>query len=716
MPSVIYGATYGAPDGDSMPQTLTPLGNTSSASAPEGLEMRSYYMTHPVTPTSPPRTLSSLKRTSFELVTTETVSTSKMTGNANSEQWSAPINFVSELMETCHPHEQNSTAKPDDLVQSGLISPEKAELLSKIWKERYAPWQFLELAIEQARLESSTTQVLPETSMFLQAAQWTLAARHLSSTDTDPPTQGQENSTLRQKLLQILEQKTTDAILGLDRSLSAIRALLIMSTWTNALSQMKRVDVNIDSQLPDAALSRAFDGELLLSVAMHLASLMHLEQDVETAVIHRKKYRNRTPPVGEELSPCTLDRARVMIVVSIANTFLNLGKGRLSSARIPYEVAEQIFGAPALLSSRSNTGGDAHLVYFCNLLIPVLKIADLCTSGAVIHTSGVTEWARQIKEEFSCIDRLQQELSTTSSLAPPAQVVPLAVTVMTGHFLKLNLISRALRTLYRAFPDFRPGVIKRRDSDDSDDESKSHRPEQIPTEGRTWSEMLPPSMDEKARQWVHDWGMTTDGHASSVMTTALVLSRHRFEAVVSGEQIMKTMAYAPDYLLCAVLFGATYKMKVSLAMALHTPANVQAQVNRSILDRVLVMLREAAGEQTTPTSDGLADPPRNSQPSRLTNILAGRCAATLSTLLRLSDARAEERKRQAQTQSRDVQHPEHQTVPSDDRPHGPGWTVYGGRASVYSIGSGKVQKVPTTPMRTPPRGFSLSFSQFTNSQ
>ncbi|KAF8317732.1 hypothetical protein DL93DRAFT_537248 [Clavulina sp. PMI_390] len=473
-----------------------------------------------------------------------------------------------------------------------------------------------------------------------------------------------------------------------------------MSSWTSALSQMKKSEFDGDLGVMDDAVSKGFDGELLLSVAMHLASQMHLEQDVEIAVNHRKKYQKGKEPAGEELSPVILDRARVMFMVSTANTFghaprLNLGKGRLSSTRVPYEAAEQIFGSPLVLSSRSETGGDAHLVCLCNMLVAVLKIADLCTSGDAIRTLGSTLWARRIKEEFSHMDRLQQELSTTSALAPQAQIVPLTTTVMIGHFLKLNLIFRAFRTMYRAFPDFRTVARKREDIPENapgdfldprpDRATGPYAPEHEappnphlhpPVPPRQWSDMTPKAMEEKAGLWVHEWGLHTDNITSSFMAASLVLHRHRLQPVVPDEQMMATIAYAPDYLSCAVLFGATYTIKMSImAMFMHRVHPDRAEVRRSIIKRITAMFSEAAGDEETSTS-------HTSQPaSHLTNELPRQCATTLSALLRLYDARLEEyQTRQAQARNSDKEDPDDRSQQSS-RPSGSSPSKEGARAA-----------------------------------
>lgn len=99
-------------------------------------------------------------------------------------------------------------------------------------------------------------------------------------------------------------------MLGLDRSLPALRALLVLATWASALaspleSHEASENVDFESEAP-----RVYDGELLLCTAVHLASQMHLEIDVETALAQRSSDSKLKSVSG--ISQRTLDRARVV--------------------------------------------------------------------------------------------------------------------------------------------------------------------------------------------------------------------------------------------------------------------------------------------------------------------------------------------------------------------------------------------------------------------
>lgn len=144
----------------------------------------------------------------------------------------------------------------------------------------------------------SASQPSPHgTSVFLQAAQWTLAARHLPSE--------QISIALQVHLLQILDQRTSRALLGLDRSLSAIRALCILATWTSTFADI-RTRLSDDEE----GETGVCDGELLFGAAMHLASQMHLEADVETVCV--RKSRSGGAREGEAISAESLDRVRTV--------------------------------------------------------------------------------------------------------------------------------------------------------------------------------------------------------------------------------------------------------------------------------------------------------------------------------------------------------------------------------------------------------------------
>lgn len=188
------------------------------------------------------------------------------------------------------------------------------------WTSRYAPWLPIEQSLSHAGNPlgalndpgPSNHQQGPRrdgflTSTFLQAAQWTLAARHL------PTNSGSLNhlASLRSQLGRVLAQRLSQAILGLDDSLPALRALLILATWPTHFIRPLATSWTGDAPRANGQADAVYDGELLSTIAMHIASRMHLELDVETALTQKLDgpKRNHAELVGRSE---VLDRARVV--------------------------------------------------------------------------------------------------------------------------------------------------------------------------------------------------------------------------------------------------------------------------------------------------------------------------------------------------------------------------------------------------------------------
>jgi len=100
-------------------------------------------------------------------------------------------------------------------------------------------------------------------------------------------------------------------MIGLDETLPALQALLILATWTGALPAHAINDPG-GAQLQTQHLGIAYDGEFFVGAAVNLASRMHLELDVEKALAHRQGHTaGAHPPVPEQ----TLERARMVSTV-----------------------------------------------------------------------------------------------------------------------------------------------------------------------------------------------------------------------------------------------------------------------------------------------------------------------------------------------------------------------------------------------------------------
>lgn len=207
----------------------------------------------------------------------------------------------------------------------------------------------------------------PATSAFLQAAQWTLSARHLP-TPLDP-VKARAHVALRQRLAKVLQSLTFRALLGLDDTLPALRAFIILATWTGKLPTRDGTyaDLGLGSTIPSgidpgkpnakpndpndpcdsstastAAIGDeeeewlvpkegvAYDGEMFLGAAMRIAAKMHLEVDVQMVLAHKQaQEQEQTGKTSANvntsaiMSPAkaaeALDRCRV---VSIRTAFI----------------------------------------------------------------------------------------------------------------------------------------------------------------------------------------------------------------------------------------------------------------------------------------------------------------------------------------------------------------------------------------------------------
>lgn len=235
-------------------------------------------------------------------------------------------------------------------------------------------------------------------------------------------------------------------MIGLDETLSALQALLILASWTGALPAHTTSDPS-NARLQTQHLGIAYDGEFFIGAAVSIASRMHLELDVEKALKHRQDRSTcgPIPPLPGE----TLERARMVsarpaysriLLMITANDHrclefqayvpcvyltlslckqptdlkrsLNIGKGRPCSTRVPLHHAEEIFGSPSDLAAQSNKGSDAQLVFHCNLLEISLRFADLTLSADAMNALGPAQWVVCLQELLSKLGDLQQALST----------------------------------------------------------------------------------------------------------------------------------------------------------------------------------------------------------------------------------------------------------------------------------------------------------------
>jgi hypothetical protein len=111
------------------------------------------------------------------------------------------------------------------------------------------------------------------------------------------------------RLANVLDRRIVRAMIGLDETLPALHALLILASWTGTLPAHTTNDPG-GAVLQTQHLGIAYDGEFFIGVAVNLASRMHLEVDVEKALTHKqdRAAQGRIPPLSEE----TLERARMV--------------------------------------------------------------------------------------------------------------------------------------------------------------------------------------------------------------------------------------------------------------------------------------------------------------------------------------------------------------------------------------------------------------------
>lgn len=107
-------------------------------------------------------------------------------------------------------------------------------------------------------------------------------------------------------------------------------------------------------------------------------------------------------------------RSRHLCMLIFIVSSMNLGKGRLCSTRVPLRYAEHIFGSPSALAIRQGPLGDAHLVFQCNLLVIILRMANQSTTTDILRSIGPDEWTKRITDDLQELDYLQQSLVTTS--------------------------------------------------------------------------------------------------------------------------------------------------------------------------------------------------------------------------------------------------------------------------------------------------------------
>lgn len=217
--------------------------------------------------------------------------------------------------------------------------------------------------------------------------------------------------------------------------------------------------------------------------------------------------------------------------------------------------------------------------------------------------------------------------------------------IMLGHFLKLNSIFRAFRTVFRAFPDTRStdnilDAIRSQPSKRGSDGD-------MPRFSKSWDPVLPPGFIASCRPMTHEWGHRTKETTESLMAASLAL------ATDSKQNALAPLIYAPDYIFGVIVFGASHSVKIHLmGMILFRQLPNTTELNRSVINRLIHMFRQASsGFPTTPLADAGAISPtpftlNPSTPKSNTfaapSVMAARCAHTLTAFVALWDQRVQE--------------------------------------------------------------------------
>jgi hypothetical protein len=224
--------------------------------------------------------------------------------------------------------------------------------------------------------------------------------------------------------------------------------------------------------------------------------------------------------------------------------------------------------------------------------------------------------------------------------------------ILQSHFLKINAIFRAFRTLFQAFPEFRgisttfhkpediPSYMPPLVPGDSYDHNEHLAPRGHYRNGRTGQSSPGPTEYHVAvKQLVHEWGNKSKESSESLMATSLVLHRPHAQCSNITETSVYPITYAPDYTLFSILFGASYAVKVhTMIIFLYHEVHPGTEITRSIFDRIFAMLREASPPLESSIHDTSTIPPTGGP----RHPLAYRCANALSALIKLWDVRMKE--------------------------------------------------------------------------
>ena len=163
-----------------------------------------------------------------------------------------------------------------------------------IWNRSYSVWVTQDNTLP-FNGEAGNTSIQFKSS-FLQAVQFYLVAQN-------PRSSSSVNAATRSRLSAEVQHGLFDVMLGGDMSVSSIRALQILSLWS---------DILVPSRVVPSART-AYDGEMLMACAMRIASNLELELDIQKALkaVDNRGKNSSSSPAGD-ISHESLSRARLV--------------------------------------------------------------------------------------------------------------------------------------------------------------------------------------------------------------------------------------------------------------------------------------------------------------------------------------------------------------------------------------------------------------------
>jgi len=165
------------------------------------------------------------------------------------------------------------------------------------------------------------------------------------------------------------------------------------------------------------------------------------------------------------------------------------------------------------------------------------------------------------------------------------------------------------------------------------------------------------------------------------------------------QNVLAPLIYAPDYIYGVIVFGASHSVKIHLmGMILFRQVSNTTELNRSVVDRLIHMFRQASSSSpTTSLANAGAISPAPSMPNPSTprgdtfaapSVMAARCAHALTAFVALWDQRVQEFVARDSSDTEGLDHKPHSTVHADsntaaeDPPHEVSSTIPSGSGGV----------------------------------